>query len=103
MTEAPFEFEKYLAGAQGYAVISRGSFGFRYGPFPVEELGQIISKSIEEDLPVFVSIDCSGQPFDYQLARNMRGFPVEESECVAHVASEVDPSQCRHCGTEMPA
>lgn len=65
----------FMKNAKCYAIISRGAIGFRFGPYPPEEVGKIMEQSLDEGTPVFISVDCGQVPFDHQLARDMRGYP----------------------------
>lgn len=72
---------EYMLGAQCYAIISVGSIGFRYGPFTPTEVGEIMQRTVEENLPVFLSVDCTGYPgFDYEFARGFRDMKEEDMD-----------------------
>lgn len=70
--------ETYLAsltGAEWWAVLARGAFGFRYGPYTAEEAGKIMAQCVEEGVPLLLSANC-GREFDWDVARDLaRGQP----------------------------
>lgn len=100
-TEPLLQMNNYLPDAKGYAIISRGALAFRYGPYSMPELGEIMMRSLEDKTPVFVTVDCGAVPFDHEFAINMRGFEFEENDCPGHVASAHDNKVCGRCGTHI--
>lgn len=72
--------ENYLASlkdAEWFVILSRGAFGFRYGPYTAPEVGQIMSQCVEEGIPALITGNC-GREFDWDVARDFaRGSPGE--------------------------
>lgn len=82
MTEAPEQpidpnYCPSLQAAEWFVILSRGSMGFRYGPYAPEEAGAIMSQCHDEGIPCLVTGNC-GREFDWDLARDFaRGRPAD--------------------------
>ncbi len=53
-----------------WVVINRGPFAWRFGPYEAKEVGEIMTKAVEEELYVSIVGNC-GREFDWQLARDL--------------------------------
>ena len=77
MSSDPDDFNlSYLKGAEFWAVVARGNLGFRFGPYTSDEIGPIMEQAGRERCPVVVTATC-GREFDWELAREMRGWPAD--------------------------
>lgn len=65
-----------LDKAKWYAIVSRGAFAFRFGPFDGPTIGKIMTQCLAENIPLLVTGDM-GPEFDWQVARDMRGISSE--------------------------
>lgn len=66
-----------LKGAEWFVILSRGAFGFRYGPYSPTEVGEIMSQCVAEGIPALITGNC-GREFDWDVARDFaRGSPGE--------------------------
>lgn len=65
-----------LTDAEWYVAVARGPMGFRFGPYTGAEAGKIMERATTEQVPVFLTATC-GREFDWDLARDMRGWPAE--------------------------
>jgi hypothetical protein len=61
-----------------FIIISRGNLAFRYGPYPGPQAGAIATLCVKEKINFFITVDCSGKEFDWDLARDLRGSPEEK-------------------------
>lgn len=72
--------EDYLSSLKGVewtAIIFRANLGFRYGPYTGEEVGQIMSRCVDEGIPLTITANC-GREFDWDVARDWgRGLPAD--------------------------
>jgi hypothetical protein len=64
---------------EGWAIITLGRLGFRYGPFTPAEIGKLMTQSLEEGLAIVFTFNC-GPEFDWEFARDAcpRLIPEEE-------------------------
>lgn len=78
MTEVPDEsYCPSLKGAEFFAILSRGSMAFRFGPYTGPEVGEIMQQCQLEGIPVYITANC-GPDFDWDIARDFaRGNPVD--------------------------
>lgn len=75
--EIPENYCASLKVAEWHVILSRGSMGFRYGPYTSEQAGAILSQCQDEGIPCFLSAIC-GTDFDWDLARDFaRGQPAD--------------------------
>jgi hypothetical protein len=101
MADPEFAMDGYMPDAKCYAIISRGTLAFRFGPYPASDVGVIMTRALDEKLPVYFTFDCGDVPFDFELARNMRGYEFEEDVCPGHLASDEDLKICGLCGAVL--
>jgi hypothetical protein len=57
-----------IDNAKWWAVIARGAFGFRFGPYSGPEIGEIMRQCEAEGINLVVSAEC-GRDFDWETAR----------------------------------
>jgi hypothetical protein len=66
-----------LKDAECWAVVGRGRLVFRYGPFAAPEVGQIMTLAMERGIEVTIIANC-GKPFDWDLAKDLKGWTEAE-------------------------
>lgn len=63
-----------LTGNECFVIVSRGALAFRFGPFTGLQAGEIMEQCAEEKIPFLMTMMC-GTPFNWDLARDLRGYP----------------------------
>lgn len=53
-----------------WAVVGRGAFAFRFGPYEAKEIGEIMKQAVDRRLAI-TFIGVVGREFDWQLAKDL--------------------------------
>lgn len=57
-------------GSEWFAIVGRGAFHFRFGPYDGKEAGEIMRRAVEERIAVTIVTYC-GREFDWNTARDI--------------------------------
>jgi len=75
LDEIPDGYAPSLKDAEWFIILSRGAFGFRYGPYAAEKAGEILKQCTDEGITCYLTANC-GTEFDWDIARDFaRGNP----------------------------
>jgi hypothetical protein len=61
-----------------HIILNRGLLAFRFGPMSAPEAGAILAQCQEEKIPALMTTNFPGAPFDWEFARDLRGYPEGE-------------------------
>lgn len=76
--EAAQDVYPSLKDAECFVLTYRGCLAFQYGPFTAPEAGKILEQCQAEKIPLIVRTIKAGAPFDWDLARDLRGDETPE-------------------------
>lgn len=86
--EAAQDIYPSLKGSKYIVLIYRGCLAFQYGPFTGPEAGKILVQCQAEKIPLIVRAEC-GVPFDWELARDLRGEEVSEADAAKNQGKDL--------------
>lgn len=82
----PYEFGNF----EWFAIVGRGGFAFRFGPFDGPTIGKIMTQCVAEEIPLLVTANC-GPEFNWEIARDFgKGHKIRAGDHVHHTPSKED-------------